>query len=188
MLFESQRFENKDFGNSPLTAGDYEECNFEHCDFTNSNLSNYSFTDCLFNNCLFNLTKSGNTGFRNVIFKECKIQGIHFEDCNPFLFSISFNKCVIRVSSFCKMDMRLVFFDHCILNEIDFSESNLTSVKFDGCDLDRSVFWNTNLEKSDFRTAFNFSIDPERNRLKKAKFSSMGAHGLLEKYGLDIEF
>ncbi|HUZ61183.1 MAG TPA: hypothetical protein VMU83_20575 [Hanamia sp.] len=30
----------------------------------------------------------------------------------------------------------------------------------------------TNLEKADFRSAFNYSIDPELNEIKKAKFSS----------------
>jgi hypothetical protein len=43
------------------------------------------------------------------------------------------------------------------------------------------------LEKADFRSAFNFSIDPEMNRMKKAKFSRTGVFGLLHKYNIEIE-
>jgi hypothetical protein len=43
------------------------------------------------------------------------------------------------------------------------------------------------LEKADFRTAFNYSINPETNRIKKAKFSKEGLNGLLDKYDIEIE-
>ncbi len=39
----------------------------------------------------------------------------------------------------------------------------------DNCDLNRAVFDNSILEKADFRTSLNYSIDPELNRIKKAK-------------------
>ena len=50
-----------------------------------------------------------------------------------------------------------------------------------------ATFDNSNLEKVDFTTAFNFSIDPEINRIKKAKFSLAGVLGLLNKYDIIIE-
>jgi fluoroquinolone resistance protein len=50
-----------------------------------------------------------------------------------------------------------------------------------------TVFNRTNLEKCDFRTAFDYSIDPETNRLKNARFSTSGISGLLDKYNLIIE-
>lgn len=43
------------------------------------------------------------------------------------------------------------------------------------------------IEKVDFRTAFNYSMGPEINRIKKAKFSISGISGLLDKYDIDIE-
>ena len=43
------------------------------------------------------------------------------------------------------------------------------------------------LEKADFRTAFNYSIDPENNRMKKAKFSPPEVVGLLNKYDIEID-
>jgi hypothetical protein len=50
----------------------------------------------------------------------------------------------------------------------------------------RATFENTIIEKVDFRTSYNYSIDLEINKVKKAKFSLTGVVGLLDKY--DIEF
>ena len=58
---------------------------------------------------------------------------------------------------------------------------------FDKCDMAKAKFEKTNLEKADFRTAINFTIDPEKNRLKKARFSSAGLPGLLYKYDIEID-
>ena len=85
------------------------------------------------------------------------------------------------------MNIKKTIFKDCQLREIDFSESNLTQVVFDQCDLAQSIFINSILDKADFRTAYNYSIDPEKNRLKKAKFSLMAISGLLDQYDLVIE-
>jgi uncharacterized protein YjbI with pentapeptide repeats len=66
-------------------------------------------------------------------------------------------------------------------------EADLNSTVFDNCDLLGAVFQNTILEKADFRTAYNYSIDPDINRVKKAKFSASGIAGLLDKYDIEIE-
>jgi len=63
----------------------------------------------------------------------------------------------------------------------------LSQSVFDQCDLNRAVFADTILEKSDFRSAYNFSIDPERNKIAKAKFSSQNIIGLLDKYNIIVE-
>jgi len=42
-------------------------------------------------------------------------------------------------------------------------------------------------ERTDFRTSFNYSIDPEKNRIRKARFSLIGIAGLLNKYDIDID-
>jgi len=49
-----------------------------------------------------------------------------------------------------------------------------------------TVFENTILEKVDFSTSFNYSIDPEMNKIKKAKFSLPEVIGLLNKYDIEI--
>jgi hypothetical protein len=49
-----------------------------------------------------------------------------------------------------------------------------------------SSFENTNLEKADFGTAYNYSINPNLNRIKKAKFSLPAVTGLLDQYDIEI--
>ena len=63
----------------------------------------------------------------------------------------------------------------------------MTSALLDHCNLERATFDQTILEKADLRTSYNYSIDPENNRLKKAKFSMEGISGLLDKYDIEIE-
>jgi uncharacterized protein YjbI with pentapeptide repeats len=66
-------------------------------------------------------------------------------------------------------------------------EADLMGADFQGSDLNGAIFENTILEKADFRHAKNFIIDPETNRIKKAKFALDGLPGLLQKYGIEVE-
>ena len=68
----------------------------------------------------------------------------------------------------------------------DFAETDLTSAVFDNSNLSQAIFDNTIIEKADFRTAYSYSIDPEINRIKKAKFSIAGISGLLDKYDIEL--
>lgn len=67
---------------------------------------------------------------------------------------------------------------------MDFIESDLTGSVFDNCDLNGAKFENTVLDKVDFRMAFNYTINPELNRVKKAQFSLAGLPGLLTRYDI----
>jgi uncharacterized protein YjbI with pentapeptide repeats len=70
---------------------------------------------------------------------------------------------------------------------VDFTEADLSEARFTQSDLSGTIFLHTNLEQCDFRTALNYHLDPEKNRMKKAKFSPEGLSGLLLKYDLEIE-
>ena len=83
--------------------------------------------------------------------------------------------------------MRKTNFTDCSLKEVDFSNVDLSESVFKNCELSGATFSNTILEKVDFRTALNYSIDPELNKMKKAKFSVLNLSGLLNKHNLDIE-
>lgn len=74
-----------------------------------------------------------------------------------------------------------------MLHEADFTEADLSGSLFENCDLARAIFQNTILEKADFRSAYNYSLDPGMNKVKKAKFSTAGLVGLLDKYDIDVE-
>jgi hypothetical protein len=53
--------------------------------------------------------------------------------------------------------------------------------------LRRAVFIDTNLQKADFYTSYDFIIDPDKNKVKKAIFSTEGLRGLVAKYDLVIK-
>ncbi|NTU98279.1 MAG: pentapeptide repeat-containing protein, partial [Chlorobiaceae bacterium] len=89
--------------------------------------------------------------------------------------------------SFRKLKLRKTVFQKCDLREADFTETDLSGSSFAECDLLLALFHHTNLENADLRSAFNYSINPGDNRLRKAKFSMNGLGGLLDCYGIEIE-
>lgn len=179
-------FERIDYSGKKMQQQEFENSIFENCNFSDSDISNISFTDCEFVNCNFSNSKIRNTSFKDVKFRKCKLLGLNFFECNNFLLLLDFEDCYVNLSSFYKLKLRNIRFKNSILHEVDFTETDLTGAKFDNSDLQRTSFVNSILEKADFRTAFNYSIDPERNRIKKAKFSVPGVLGLLDKYAIEI--
>lgn len=181
--------EGKEFSKieQPLTKGDYENCAFRNCNFASADLSLINFIDCSFEGCDLSTAIIKSTSFRDVSFKNCKLLGLRFDECNGMLLSFSFDTCILNFATFYKMKIKKIQFKSCKLQEVDFSECDLTQANFQDADLDRATFMNTLLEGADFRSAYNFSIDPERNRIKKAKFSAGGLTGLLEKYKIIVE-
>jgi uncharacterized protein YjbI with pentapeptide repeats len=83
--------------------------------------------------------------------------------------------------------MKKTKFAQCEMHEVDFTQTDLNLAVFVDCDLMGSTFEQTNLEKADLRGAFNFSIDPELNKLKKAKVTQNCLAGFLHKYDLLID-
>jgi uncharacterized protein YjbI with pentapeptide repeats len=133
------------------------------------------------------LAKLERTAIRDIVFKECKMLGLHFEHCNEFGLAFSFEDCQLDHSSFYRTKIKKTTFKNSSLKESDFSECDLTGSIFENCDLAGALFENTILEKADFRSSFNYSIDPELNRIRKAKFSISEISGLLNKYDIEID-
>jgi len=115
------------------------------------------------------------------------MSGLRFDTCNEFGLSFSFENCLLNHSTFYKVKIKKTNFKNTQLIETDFTECDLTGSLFDNCDLDRAIFANSILEKVDFSTSYNFSINPEINRIKKAKFSLATISGLLDKYDIEID-
>jgi fluoroquinolone resistance protein len=183
---EDDKFESIDFTTQRFAPGEYDNCDFINCNFANVDCSFTRFVDCRFTGCNFSMSKLLGTSLNSVTFEDSKIIGINFETCNEFSFSVSFQNCILNFSSFYKRVLKKTLFRDCTLLEVDLTDADLAGTIFDKCNFDRAKFDNTNLEKADLRTSFNYSIDPERNKLKKAKFSRDGLAGLLEKYDLNI--
>ena len=184
---ENRRFEKIDFRENELLVGCYEECQFLNCNFNNVDLSGLTFVSCTFDGCDASLVKLKNTSLQEVKFVNCKLLGVQFSECRKFLLDLDFENCMIKLSNFCGMKLKNRHFKNCDMQEADFSEADLSGAQFDGSDLHQAIFFHTNLESADFRAAFNYSINPETNRLRKAKFSIQGVAGLLDSYGIIIE-
>ena len=84
------------------------------------------------------------------------------------------------------MKLKGINFKNCQLHEVDFTETDLTQASFQESDLTNTLFDHSNLENADFRLASNYTIDPDNNKIKKAKFLISGIPGLLVKYGIEI--
>ncbi len=184
---ENSLFAFIDYSGRKMPQKEFENSTFENCNFSDSDISNISFVDCGFSNCNFSNSKIRNTSFKDVKFRKSKLLGLNFFECNSFLLLLDFDDCYISLSSFYKMKLKNILFKNCILKEVDYTETELTGAKFENCDLNRSIFSNSILEKADFRTAFNYSIDPELNKIKRAKFTLPGVLGLLARYNIEIE-
>lgn len=195
VFVEEKTFDRVDFTHSPLSKGEYEYCKFVSCNFTQSDLSGINFLECEFSGCNLSLVVLERSSLKEIKFKDCKMLGLNFGNCDPFRFIVHFDTCILNHSSFSNLTspvkqrvrFRQTVFKNSLLHEVDFTECDLSSAVFDNCDLTRTIFELTILEKADFRSSFNYSIDPESNRIKKAKFSQSGIAGLLEKYDIEID-
>ncbi len=186
-FIEDQKFEKVDYTQDPLSIGEYENCQFINCNFANTDLSDIYFSDCHFTGCNMGMVKLLKTTFSNARFKDCKLLGLHFEDCNAVLFTVDFEKCILDLSSFYKLKIKKTRFKDSSLREVDLTEADLTGCTLDNCDLWQATFDNTVIEKADLRTSYNYSIDPLNNKIRKAKFSKEGVSGLLDKFDIEIE-
>lgn len=181
------KYENINFREEPLTSGEYENCAFINCDLSGTDLSEFIFIECMFSETNLSNATLNRTSFREVIFRDCKMMGLRFENCLPFLAPPEFHNCLLRLSSFVEMKMPKVKFCKCDLQEVDFTGADLTGAVFEKCDLTNAVFDDTKLEKADLRKSFNYSIDPDRNRIRKARFSLEGLPGLLGNFDIIID-
>lgn len=77
-------------------------------------------------------------------------------------------------------------FSHCSVVAVDFMGTDLTEVLFDHCDLYRSEFAKATANKANFRTSFNYTIDPVKTKIKRAIFSREGVKGLLYKHEIVV--
>ncbi len=179
--FFEQNFERLD----SFVKGEYERCRFINCDFSNAFMRDTKLIEVEFVDCNLSNAKIDQVLFREVKFMTCKMLGLHFENANPFGFSVEFNDSNLSHTSFYATKIKTTKFNHCLMDSVDFTGADLSLAVFDHCDLRHAKFINCNLEKADFITAINYSIHPPLNKIKKAKFGADGISGLLDQ--LDIE-
>ena len=165
----------------------FEECIFNHCDFSGADFFKTRFVDCFFVDCNLSMIKLRNCGLQNISFRECKLLGVNFSESDPFLFAVKFESCVLDYASFMGKKMPGTLFQYTSLKSAVFIKTDLKGAKFEQADLEGALFEETILTGADFTTASHYAIDPENNRIRKARFSLHGLPGLLHKYDLYIE-
>jgi len=186
-MFEDHAFDNIDYTTDHLKIAEYDRCRFSNCKFSETNFSNITFIECEFDSCDLSMVKLTNTTFNDVEFKNCKMLGMHFQDCNQFVLIVGFKDCLLNLSSFYQLRLKSTKFISCSLHELDLASADLSGSTFDNCDLRGAMFENTNLEKVDLRSSYNYSIDPDKNKIKKARFAMPGLTGLLHKYDIILD-
>lgn len=180
-------FEKESFRTLDPACNLYEECRFIHVNFADMDLTGLTFRNCSFEGCDLSLARLRGTSLQEVRFLRCKMLGVQFSECRKLMLQIRFEECLLNMSAFNGLDLRNTTFEGCELQETDFTGADLSGSAFGHCDLLRATFFRTNLESADFRTACNYSIPPEENRLRKARFSMPEVTGLLDSYGIEIE-
>ncbi|MFO7940106.1 MAG: pentapeptide repeat-containing protein [Bacteroidales bacterium] len=185
--FYHQHFTNADYAAGIPPKSTFESCTFEGLLLANHSLNKLDFIDCTFIDCDFSSSQWAGTGIKNCSFHGCKLIGIDFTICQPFLFYFSADACNLSYSQFSNCSMEKFVFSHCIMQEVDFSGAQLQKTIFNECVLTGTLFEQTHLEQADFRTARGFSIHPENNRLKGTRFSANNLEGLIAHLPIKIE-
>ena len=81
---------------------------------------------------------------------------------------------------------KYVFFIGSKLKENYFTNTCLIGADFYDVDLSGTIFHNCDLSKADFSSATQYAIDPQTNKIKKARFSLPEAVGLLRTFDITI--
>ena len=175
------------YSENGISYKEYENCIFIDCDFTQCIFLAASFIDCKFVNCNFNGAKINHTSLRTVYFNKCKISNVNFAMIDKFIFEIHFKDCILDFSKFYALKLKGTTFTNTSLVAVDFMAADLSEVEFENCDLYRSEFDKANVSKTNFKTSYNYTINPESTKIKKAIFSLEGVKGLLYKYDIIVK-
>jgi len=178
-------FKNTDFLTEHSTRKEFEYCEFSACNFPD--LSNLIFRDCTFKNCNLSNLKTYQSILQNCNFKDCKLLGVNFSGAKDFAFEVHFENCNLDYSSFDKKKLNKSTFKNSKIHGANFTQADLSKCTVTNCDFYDALFSGTNLSGLDLTTSINFIIDPELNKIKKAKFSLRSLPGLLQRYEITVE-
>ena len=107
---QNQTFQGEDFTIHNFSPHEYEDCHFISCVFSHVDLAQTDFIACRFEHCDLSMANLKNTAIRETNFTHCKMLGLRFEDCNPFLLSFDFEDCILNFSSFYNQKLKGVSF------------------------------------------------------------------------------
>ena len=179
-------YHNLTYREEEVNFKEFECCTFTNCNFSQCVFLAVTFIDCVFNDCTFSGAEINYVAFRTIAFNRCEIKEVNFAMCDKLIFEIAFNACTLDFSKFYTLKLKGTSFTNCSIIAVDFMGADLTAVIFDSCDLYRSEFAKAIANKANFKTSYNYTIDPTKTKLKKALFSLEGVKGLLHKYEIEV--
>ncbi|MBL7163042.1 MAG: pentapeptide repeat-containing protein [Anaerolineales bacterium] len=187
--YTDRDFEEANLNAARLISSQFYDCSFTHCSFVETVFLDCRFVDCKFKDCDLSLVQVPGSTFSGTRFDDSKLIGIDWTHGNwrgNLLHEpLAFIRCVLNHSTFIGLALKDTQIKDCIASDVDFREADLTQADFEGTDLSESLFSKTNLTEADLSRARNYTISPEGNTLKGAKFSLPEAMSLL--YCLDIK-
>jgi fluoroquinolone resistance protein len=166
---------------------EFENCVFEKCIFVECIFDNCRFIDCKFVGCSISAGKPINSTFTSIKFEDSKIMGFDWTKAKSVRL-LEFNNCNISYSNFSYLKLPHLKLIKCVAQETNFCDTDLQESIFTNTDFSKAVFLNTNLTKADFLFAYNYGIDVNANKIKKAKFSLPEAASLLRSFDIEIEY
>ncbi|MFO0746687.1 MAG: pentapeptide repeat-containing protein [Myxococcota bacterium] len=166
---------------------EYEATTFRDCDLTGADLGKKRFVDCVFEASNLSTVEWRGAALHGVRFRECKLLGADLTRVRTTFLALTFEACKLDYANFGGLELVKTLFDHCSLVDASFVGTNLSGAVFSDCDVSGALFRQTNLSGADLRGADGLVLDPEQNRIRKAKLSLHGLPGLLTKYELDVD-
>ena len=186
MEYYDQVFDQQDQVAGPWTNGEFEQCTFRKLDLSRFILSGSNFVNCRFEGCNLTRVELKNTKLYDVRFVNCILPHVDFGPCNAFGFHVDFQECQLDYTVFLNRKLKKVQFIDCSLKEAHFMNCELIGALFKHCNLELARFEGNNLMQADFSSSYNLELNPEDNKIKKARFSLQNLPGLLTKYDLVI--
>lgn len=169
----------------------FENCKFINANFTEAKFIGCKFVDCEFKSCNLSAAQFDDSSFSEVTFYESKIIGVNWTKLKWPAIKLSspfqFYKSNISHSSFYSLELRELIIEACKAHDVDFRTADLTDANFVLTDFERSQFMHTTLYSADFTDAINYHIDPNKNDIRKAKFSMPDVINLLHHFEIEIQ-
>lgn len=186
MEYYNQLFESSEMPINSWIGQTFEQCTFRKLSLSDEVFFNSNFINCRFEGCDLSRVELKNTQLQDVLFTHCKLMYVDFGVCNAFSFHADFQHCQLDNAVFLNRRLKKAQFIECSLKEAHILKCDLAGAKFKECNLELTRFEDNNLMQADFSTSYNLELNPDTNKIKKAKFSLHNLPGLLTKHDLVI--
>ena len=164
---------------------------FDHCRWLGTRVQNCRFNACTFDHCnfsgvVFSFTTMKDAWLLNSAFRSMAWGGLQGKSgvFQPFG---KIKNCAFRYNDFSGMALNGFDWTGAELQQCTFDDTRLAGASFYGVRLGRTRFTRCDLQKADLRTAEEYAIDLETNKLKGARFSFPDVVRLLDGTGIVIE-